>query len=555
MGNIRVGAIFLFLSIFLCNCGSTDFNSPSGGGGGGTGAIPGSQVTTLSTTTQASQVASATAQSRELILTSTLFFKDLADIGLGHLTSALTSTPTVSVVCSAGGSYSYSGTYTAPSTYSLSVTFNGCRYRGFQYVGDYQLTGTPSNFTVALGGSSTFNIFNFDQAYTVLLAYLKANMYYSMTSSGTPPVTSYAINASGYITSFDYFLLNTFSMTMNALRSAVVETTTANLDISTTIVTNGGFSENWLSTTGSNRAQMTFANFTVNKTQVNAAVAPATSYTTNTRSIDGRVNFSFTPSTFGYGGLYDIVTSTPIQYSNASPLQTTQGRLTTNGTATTRYNAGSDVDIIVSNLTTSVTSTQNFTNEYNLMKTTDFAAMEQDKPPLLGPTSVSSVTDSTMAVTLTWYGGETSDMDTHMEFYTTTTPTSATTATWHVYYATGKTCSDPVGLSFTEALDINGDGTCDVGLDFDDTEGYGPEHITALLLQTGYYKIYIHKFSMDADPFATMYSSVHVGDNIFGPYSFTFTPINQSYFRIADVRVNANGTVDVLAPDVALFPF
>jgi len=512
------------------------------------------QLTSLSTATQGSQVASATAQSRELILTSTMIFKDLAEIGLGHLTSALTSTPTVSVACSDSGSYSYSGTYTAPSTYSLSVTFNGCRYRGFQYVGAYQLTGTPANFTVSLGGGSTFNIFNFDPAYTVLLAYLKANVSYTMTSAGTLPLTTYAINASGSITTFDYFLLNTFGMTMSSLRSSVVETASSNLDLSTTIITNGMFTENWASSGGSSRAQITFADFTVNKTQVNAALAPATSYTTNTRSVDGRVHFSFMPSTFGYSGLFDIVTPTPIQYSNATPLLTTQGTLSTNGSATTRYNAGSDVDIVVTNLTTSVTTTLNFSNEYNLMKVTDFAAMEQDKPPLLGLISASSVTGSTMAVTLTWYGGETSDLDTHMEFYTTTTPTSGSTATWHLFYATGKACSDPVGLSFTEAIDINGDGTCDAGLDFDDTQGYGPEHITVLLLQTGYYKIYIHRYSMDLDPFATFYSSVHVGDNIFGPYSFTFTSATVAYYRIADVRVNADGTVDVLAPDLALSP-
>ncbi len=569
MSNNRVVTIALFFAIFLGSCGSTDFNSPAGGGGGTTGTPPGSQQTPLSTTTQAAQVASATAQSRELILTSTQLFKDLADIGLGHLTPSLVTTPTGTVTCGNGGSYSYSGTYTAPSTYSLALTFNGCRYRGFQFVGAYQLTGTPSNFTVSLGGGSTFNIFNFDPAYTVLLAYLKANVGYTMASSGTPPISSYAINATGSITSFDYFLLNTYGMTLNALRSSVVETASANLDLSTTLVANGGFSESWFGAGGSSTARMTFTNLTVNKTQVNAATAPATSYTTNTRSVDGRVSYAFTPGSFGYSGLFDIVTSTPIRFSSTSPLQTTQGMLTTNGTARTSYNAGSDVDIIVSNFASSVTSTVNFPREYDLMKTTDFAAMEQDKPPLIPPPApgvpVSLPTGSTLAVTLTWVGpsgSSTSDMDLHLHYYSSPTPTAGTPKTWTVHWSGGKTCSDPAGLPFSDALDLDANGVCDTGLDFDDTNGYGPEHITDLKLLPGYYIASVNSFALPvAEQPTTLYLSLHIGDNIFGPY---ISMLNASdgdgstlaaWYHVADIRVNSNGTIDVMAPDPALPPW
>ncbi len=559
--------IVLFLAFFLGSCGSTDFNGPAGGGGGTTGTSSGSQPTPLSTTTQGSQVASATAQSRELLLTSTQLFKDLADIGLGHLTPSLATTPTGTVICSDGGFYTYSGTYTAPSAYSLTLTFNGCRYRGFQYVGAYLLTGAPSNFTVVLGGASTFNIFNFDSAYTVLLAYLKANTSYTMTSSGTLPVTSYTINASGSITSFDYFLLNTFAMTMSALRSSVVETTSANLDSSTTLVTNGRFFESWASAGGSSSARMTFTNFTVNKTKVNAAVAPATSYTTNTRSVDGRVSFAFSPSSFGYSGLFDIVTSTPVRFSNASPLQTTQGMLTTNGTATTSYNAGSDVDIIVSS--SSVTSTLNFPREYDLMKITDFAAMEQDKPPLIPPPApgvpVSLPTGSTLAVTLTWIGpsgSSTSDMDLHLHYYSSPTPTAGTPKTWTVHWSGGKTCSDPAGLAFGDALDLDGDGVCDAGLDFDDTNGFGPEHITDLKLLPGYYIASVDSFNLPvAEHPTTLYLSLHIGDNIFGPYISTLSTSDgdgttlAAWYHVADIRVNSNGTIDVMAPDPVLPPW
>lgn len=571
MRSKRVVTIVLFLTIFLGSCGATDFNGPAVGGGGTTGNPPVSPQaqTPVSTTTQGAQVASATAQSRELILTSTQLFKDLADIGLGHLTPSLATTPTGTVTCGDGGSYTYSGTYTAPSTYSLALTFNGCRYRGFQFVGAYQLTGTPSNFTVSLGGGSTFNIFNFDQAYTVLLAYLKANVSYTMASSGTPPITSYTINESGSITSFDYFLLNTFGMTMSALRSSVVETTNANLDLSTTMVTNGGFSEGWVSAGGSSTARMTFTDFTVNKTQVNAAVPPATNYTTNTRSVDGRVSFAFVPSSFGYSGLFDISTSTPIRFSTALPLQTTQGMVTTNGTARTSYNVGSDVDIIVSNLASSVTSTVNFPREYELMKTTDFAALEQDKPPLIPPPApgvpVSLPTGSTLAVTLTWVGpsgSSTSDMDLHLHYYSSPTPTAGTPKTWTVHWSGGKTCSDPAGLPFSDALDLDANGVCDTGLDFDDTNGYGPEHITDLKLLPGYYIASVDSFSLSvAEQPTTLYVSLHIGDDIFGPYISTLSTSDgdgsnsAAWYHIADIRVNSNGTIDVMAPDPALPPW
>jgi hypothetical protein len=352
-------------------------------------------------------------------------------------------------------------------------------------------------------------------------------------------------------------------MVMSALRSSVAETTNANLDISTTLVTNGAFSETWGG--GSNLARMTFTDFTVNKTQVNAATAPVTNYTTNTRSVDGRVSFAFNPRTFGYGGIFDIATLTPIRYSNASPLRTDQGMLTMNGTATAGYNAGGAVDVIVSGLT----STMSFLREYDLMKTTDFAAMEQDKPSLNPPpaagTPVSLPTGNTLAVTLTWAGpggSSTSDMDLHLHYYSSSLPTAADPKTWTVHWSGGKSCTDPTGLAFADALDLDGNGGCDAGLDFDDTNGYGPEHITDLKLLPGYYIASVDSFSLPSDEQpTTLYLSLHIGDNIFGPYISTLSTSDgdgtdpAAWYHVADIRVNSDGTIDVLAPDPALPPW
>jgi len=378
---------------------------------------------------------------------------------------------------------------------------------------------------------------------------MKANLGFSMVGSGTLSDATYTITTGGTITSFDYFLLDTFAMTFTRFQAVYTLSTNATTsDQATSITANGQFSESWA---GKSFITAQATDFSLNKTKF---------YDTNTgtfnaeaSSLSGTVQYTIRPTTFGANGLYNIATSVPERTDYAPQRHTTQGSIVINGNATVQFNAGGDIDVSGAD-----DVTLNYAKEYALMKLSDFAAMEQDKPPLITPPApgvpVSLPTGSTMAVTLTWFGGATSDMDTHMEYYTTAAPVSSDTPTWHVFYATGKTCTDPTGIAFNDAVDVDGNGTCDVGLDFDDTQGYGPEHITTLVLQPGYYKIYIDNFSLDIDPFATIYSSFHVGDSIFGPYSFTFTPGNQRDYRVADVRVNANGSIDVLAPDPALTP-
>src|SRR5574341_2471683 len=125
----------------------------------------------ITTSLEASQAFASVLQARDFFLTSTNLFKNLGDISLNIMTtdptlaSAGTSTPTS---CADGGSYLYTGTTTAAGTYDLTVTFNGCREKRFQYEGSYVISGgTPTNITVALGSSSSFNVFYFNSGYTV----------------------------------------------------------------------------------------------------------------------------------------------------------------------------------------------------------------------------------------------------------------------------------------------------------------------------------------------------------------------------------------------------
>jgi uncharacterized protein YfaP (DUF2135 family) len=530
--------------------------------------------TAFTTGIQGAQAASAIAQARELVLTNTQLLKSLADIGLSRMTTPVPATPT-SVACTDGGTYGYSGTYTAPSSYALTLTFNGCREGGYQYVGTYTLTGTPTNLTITLGsGSATFNIFNFNTSYTVLLAYLKASLSFTMTSAGTLPNTACTITSAGSINTFDYFLLDTYAMTFSALKTDYTFSTNATtLDQTTSITANGAFSESWAAQTKS--LSLGFTNFTVDKVRLNATTP---SYSEDDTSVSGRIAFSFNPRSFGFAGLFDVVTQTPLHYVYGPPKTTNAGTIVVNGTATAQYNAGGGVDITVTGDPTTLT----YSNEYNMMKVSDYAAMEQDKPPLIAPptipgTPITLPTGSTMAVTLTWTGPaptytSTSDMDLHVKYYLATAPTTTDTETWHIDWHQDKTypgstgsCTDPVGIPFSDAFDLDTGhtGVCDVGLDFDDTTGYGPEHITALQLPAGYYVVSVNSFSLPlAEYGTTLYLSVHIGDNIFGPY--IITPVSASdgegtdpasWFRVADVRVNAGGTIDVFVPDATLDPW
>ncbi len=518
-------------------------------------------LASVTTSAQGTQAASQILQTRELTATSTQLFKNIGDISLSVMTPALLNQNT-DISCSDGGTFRYSGTYSSSNqSYALSLTFNGCRDKGYQYVGDTTVNGTTADFVVALGGSSTFNIFNFNTAYTVLLAYLKTNLSFTMVGSGTATDATYTINVNGTITSFDYFLLNTYSMTFSGLNSTYTLATNATTtDQTTTISTNGQFREDW---GGTNYVIIRATDFTVSRTQY--FDAGSGTYASESTGLTGTVVYTFRPAMFGFSGLFNVTTQTPVNTVYSPQRQTTQGTLIINGTATAQYNAGGDMTVSVAG-----GAPVNYTTEYELMKTTDFAAMEQDKPPLITPPApgvVSTVTGSSMGVTLTWTGpaptySSLSDMDLHMKYYAVSAPTGTTAETWHIDWHQGVSCTNPPGLAFGNAgFDLDGNGICDAGLDFDDVDGYGPEHITALKVLPGYYVISVDSYSLHGDASASLYLSVNIGDNIFGAYLGTLsasdgeTAAASAWLRVADVRVNANGTVDVLYPDPALTPW
>ena len=544
---VRITIAVLSLYILLNGCSVQELEPPSS---------LSAATTVLASSGDAAEAFSSVLQARDFVITTSNLFRDLGEVTFNIMstdpTLSTSGTGTTPISCSDGGSYTYTGTVTG-TTYDLSVTFNGCRQNRFQYQGTYTVTGgTPGDITVNLaGGGSTFNIFYFNDDYTVLIDYLQASSSFTLSGSGNSTAASYTITPSGSISIFDYFLLNSFSLTFSQTSMSYL------LDTNTST----GAQTLYLSTNGSVRETSSFGGvtflltgFSVDRTKSSSGGG---SFTGDDTSMSGTATFSHSPSGSCAKGVFVITTQTPIHRDYLSG-KTTQGLLTLNDVASAQYNTGGDIDVSLTG-----SSALNYADELALMKACDYAALEENTSDLLGPTG--SAVGSTMAITLTWYGpsGSTSDMDLHLKYYNILDPASSptTTETWHMDWHQGSSCSNPAGLSFSDALDLNGDGICDVGLDFDDTNGYGPEHITALSLPAGYYVVSVNSYSLNVDPSATMYLAVHIGDYIFGPYSTTLSSSDgegtnpAAWFRVADVRVNGDGTVDVLSPNSSLTPW
>jgi hypothetical protein len=152
-------------------------------------------------------------------------------------------------------------------------------------------------------------------------------------------------------------------------------------------------------------------------------------------------------------------------------------------------------------------------------------------------------------------------MDLHLNYYDTTNPGPTTPIKWYVDYHIGIACTNPPDITFRGALDVDGDGICDIGLDWDDVQGYGPEHIVATKLPAGYYVISVNSYDLDRDPYAKISVTVKIGDSLFGPYVHTFTTEDyegqnpDAWFRVVDIRVNTDGTIEVLSPNESLKPW
>jgi hypothetical protein len=560
---------------FAVACGGGSSSDGGGGGGGGGGS------TTITTPTQGNNASAASSQSLSLAansgtslsnlanfsqVTSQLgsairFRSPLADKDARHvalhaaqkkamglhgakLASALQKAKSLaagqraqavysdSFSCADGGSVSYDVTVQDSGAFSLSMTYQACRENDEQLNGVTTATGTFAQtggytFSVTAGDgdgmveeSEDFTAWLFTPGYVDLYAKYTA----AVTLSGSGGCADQAcstfnttLTASGQEVYSDF--IDEFTVTYNQL--SVVASDTASADGYTGSFTiNGGVSESWTDGSDALAVALTFANLTLSST-VTASYYEETA--------DGAVTVNFTPDAYCFEGTFTIDTQVPVRYSFDAG-HTTAGQVVINGNVTVVYNADGSVTITVTGQPGA---------SYDSVDEFEAVCEMMDKEPsdstvdTVNPGDNTTATGSTLLATLSWTGGETSDMDLHLMHYAETAPTYSSTADWHVYFS-----------------DME-DGGYAV-LDIDDTEGYGPEHITMATLPTGYYMLYVDPWSLDSDPSATVTVTLRIGSDTFQFLAHEFLPSDDADYRVCDLMVESGGAVTILAPDESL---
>ncbi len=480
-----------------------------------------------------------------------------------HVIAVMNADPTLTLAtpmpCKDYGAYTYTGTVDGNGQYSLELTYALCREEGFQYDGKLTATGTATDLFVALGGTSTsFRLIDYDSdSYRAITGILTlAGLSYSMTSS-SGSTGSYFIKPSGSISTFDYVTLGAYTVQFSNIQYDYT-IGTASTTRTTDVLVNGSMRQAW--TGGS--ASILLTGFEVYRVEQGSGG----SFTSGDTAISGTAQYDFGSPTTGLEGVLTVATQNPI-HTNYGNSATTTGTivLTGTGTATAQYNANSTIDITATGMAAVA-----FAGQYHLNAVVGIYGFEQATPTVMGTTgtvsplkATGSVWNATMTVTALSSGSNLDCYtDVHVNYYDPLDlATIAWYVDWHIDLVNG--CSKPGGIPFEEARDVNGNSTCDAGLDIngadvDRTSG-GVEHFTATDLPEGYYVVSINNWSCGTD--TTNQATIIIGDYLFGTYSCTYTSSDGegttpgAWCRLADIRVNADGTADVLAPDAAFTPW
>jgi hypothetical protein len=279
----------------------------------------------------------------------------------------------------------------------------------------------------------------------------------------------------------------------------------------------------------------------------------------------GRVAVNYTPDSF-FEGVFDVATSTPISTALLPfPPRTSQGTFTINNAATVQFGSSDTVDVSVTG-----DAPLTFVKEFMLMKQADFYGMEQQLPIVSGATG--TAVGSIMSISALSTGPDLSCYtDVHVKYYSAASlpapqPVVPDNYLWIVHWDSGtNTCTPTSGVLYQEATSSTGVATdpCDVGLDINgaaqDVTSGGVEHFLAAALPAGYYILSIDNYSCPTT--VTNAATLLVGDYLFGTYTCTYGIADtdgsntSAWCRLADVRVNTDGTIEVLSPDLALTPW
>lgn len=491
--------------------------------------------------------------------------------------------------CTDGGTVTISGTVDeATFAYSMTMTFTNCRDMDTESSGTitnsgaFSATGGDTSTMVLGDGDGTiettdFRVREFTDNYTNLFAAFTADM--TMSGSGDPTlsggdVTGYTFTYTGngkeeYTDFIDTYTFAFTNLIFSSTSTGLLTTTASGSD-----TINGKVSESWTEGTTANSVVITFGDADTSAevttdTNPDFTIAWETDWATYKKySVDGQVATDYTtPSDADcFDGTFFIDTTTQI-YENLSTGLTTAGQMTVNTNTTVTFNADGTVTVTVSGQTPT-----SYTSKDAMEAVCKIEDMEDDTSETTNVSTggqTQSTTGSTMTITAlsSYPANSTSTLncftDVHVNYYNTTTPVTATTGTWYVDWHTNDSCTSPTGLTFEQARDITGDGICDVGLDINgsaqDSSSNGTEHFTALALPSGYYVVSINNWSCAADVKSDV--SIKIGSDLFTGFSGTYTAAGTgesttgAWYRVTDIRVNADGTVNLLAPDTTLPPW
>jgi hypothetical protein len=313
----------------------------------------------------------------------------------------------------------------------------------------------------------------------------------------------------------------------------------------TSITTNGTFSETWTENGVENSMTAVFDNFSV-------VTVLTSDYSEDT--INGTFSIDFTPDECSEG-TFTIETEIAKKYDFLLGY-TTQGKLVINGNTTVEYGSDGSITITVGGESTT------YESEYALAQLCDFQTLDEETPPPAGETTDGEgVAGDSMTITSSSSGSNLECYtDLHVNYYSTTTPDAISELTWYIDFHQSDFCTSPEGITFEQALSIDADTVCDVGLDINgadvDSMSGGLEHFTATTLPTGYYVVSMNNYSCATD--VTNDVTIQIGDSLFGPYNCTYTTFDYDqgtnpggWCAVADLKVDSNG-VQVLAHDTNL---
>lgn len=472
--------------------------------------------------------------------------------------------------CTDGGSVNVSGTYGTSNFSNIIMTYSNCREGGEQLNGtitvtDGTITSSSMTFSMTIGdgdgtieNNADFRVEMFSDNYTNLFARYTADM--TMSGSMDLAGSSFSFTANGKEDYSDF--IDTYSMTFtNVIFSSTMGTASGSDTV------NGVFTESWTGTGGTESVSITFgdadtsAELTTN-TNPDFTIAWATGTNYYEFSVDGKIVTDFTTSDADcLDGTFLIDTTTPVRQDSTTG-ETTAGRVVINDATVIVFNSDGTVSVSISGGTPT-----NYNSMEDLENVCPIEDMEQDSSSStdVGTSGqTQNTTGSTMTITALTSGTSLDCYtDVHVKYYNTLTPTNATTETWMVDWRSSDGCTSPTGTTYEQAYDITGDGVCDIGLDIRgsayDSWNNGIEHFTAMTLPVGYYVVSVNNYSCATD--VTNNVSIQIGSSLYTGYTGTYTTYDYdgastgAWFRVADIKVNSDGSVNLIAPDTSLTPW